>query len=81
MKYGIENLAYIALGEVTPIAVDGHLTGYGVKVGGSIYPNPILVCFDNGEVCNGYTLQECFDWMNKVGSEFSSRKFHQVGEG
>ena len=81
MKYGIENLAYIALGETTPIAVDGHLTGYGVKIGATIYPKAMLVGFDNWEVCNGDSLQECFDWMNKVGSDFSSRKYHQVGEG
>lgn len=65
MKYGIHNLAYIALGETTPIAVDGNLTGYGVKIGATIYQKPILVGFDDGKVCNGYSVQECIDWMNK----------------
>lgn len=65
MKYGIHNLSYIALGETTPIAIDGHLTGYGVKIGSTIYPKPILVGFDDGKVCNGDSFQECIDWMNK----------------
>ena len=59
MKYGIHNLAYIALGEVIPIAVDGLK---GKKI---IYIKPILAGFDNGKICGGYSLQECIYWMNK----------------
>ncbi|MCK9433720.1 MAG: hypothetical protein M0R32_02600 [Candidatus Cloacimonetes bacterium] len=70
MKYGIHNLSYIALGVSIPISVDGNLKGYGAKIGETIYTKAMLVGFDNGEVCNGDSLQECFDWMNKVGSEF-----------
>lgn len=67
MKYGIENLAYIALGPTTPMAVDGRLAGYGVLINGTIYEKAILIGFDDGQVCNCDSLQEGFDWMNKTG--------------
>ena len=65
MKYGIHNLAFIAIGEKTPIVVDGVLQGLGFKIGATIYQKPFLYGFDDGQVCNGYALLECIDWLNK----------------